>query len=179
MRCSQPCSRDRRSVWPAPWLPEPSWALISIPPLAFTAGLGLLAFAKYYGFIFLGRARDAASRLGEVGSSLSIAMLGVIILFLGAVAPWEIHALGSGLQSLLGVNAANAVISHPLVLGPVFANFSVLAPTWLMIVPPAFSLVAGLVVMATRSPGTRPRPGLGNRQRRPTRGRPVPTVGLL
>ena len=33
--------------------------------LAFTAGLGLLAFAKYYGFVFLGRARDAAVRLGE------------------------------------------------------------------------------------------------------------------
>ncbi len=85
-------------------------------------------------------------------------MLGVIILFLGAVAPWEIHALGSGLQSLLGVNAANAVISHPLVLGPVFANFSVLAPTWLMIVLPTYSMLAVLVVMATRSRGTRRAP---------------------
>jgi formate hydrogenlyase subunit 3/multisubunit Na+/H+ antiporter MnhD subunit len=126
--------------------------------LAFTAGLGLLAFAKYYGFIFLGRARDAAGRLGEVGSSVSIATLGVIILFLGTVAPWEVHALGSGLQSLLGFNAAAAVISHPLVLGPVFANFSVLAPTWLMVVLPAYSMLAALVVMASRRRGTRRAP---------------------
>ena len=33
--------------------------------LVFTAGLGLLAFAKYYGFIFLGRARRAFPRLAE------------------------------------------------------------------------------------------------------------------
>lgn len=127
--------------------------------LAFTAGLGLLAFAKYYGFVLLGRARDAAVRLGEgAGSSVSIAALGVIILFLGTVAPWEIHALGSGLQSLLGFNAATAVISHPLVLGPVFANFSVLAPTWLTIVLPAYFTLAILIVTASRARGTRRAP---------------------
>jgi formate hydrogenlyase subunit 3/multisubunit Na+/H+ antiporter MnhD subunit len=127
--------------------------------LAFTAGLGLLAFAKYYGFVFLGRAREATAQLGEMaGSSVSLATLGVIILFLGAVAPWEIHVLGSGLQSLLGFNAATAVISHPLVLGPVFANFSVLAPTWLMIVLPAYSMLAVLIVTASRRHGTRRAP---------------------
>jgi hydrogenase-4 component B len=127
--------------------------------LAFTAGLGLLAFAKYYGFVFLGRAREATAQLGGMaGSSVSLATLGVIILFLGAVAPWEIHVLGSGLQSLLGFNAATAVISHPLVLGPVFANFSVLAPTWLMIVLPAYSMLAVLIVTASRRHGTRRAP---------------------
>ena len=119
--------------------------------LAFTAGLGLLAFAKYYGFIFLGRARTALpTRSGSAPSSVSVVTLGIIVLFLGTVAPWEIHALGSGLHALLGFNPARAVISHPLVLGPVFANFSVLAPTWLMIVIPAYATLALLITLAIR-----------------------------
>jgi hydrogenase-4 component B len=120
--------------------------------LAFTAGLGLLAFAKFYGFSFLGRARSAIPRVVEPSRRpLSIASLGLIVLFLGTAAPWEIHALGSGLQSLLGFNAATAVLSHPLVLGPVFANFSVLAPTWLTIVLPAYATLAILMVAASRA----------------------------
>jgi hydrogenase-4 component B len=127
--------------------------------LAFTAGLGLLAFAKYYGFIFLGRARSALPRLAEpVRLAPSIVILGVIILFLGAAAPWEIHALGSGLSQLLGFDAASAVLSHPLVLGPVFANFSVLAPTWLMIVLPTYAMLAVLLVTVTRTRRTRRAP---------------------
>ena len=127
--------------------------------LAFTAGLGLLAFAKYWGFIFLGRAREQLPEItGRFGFSASLAGLGTIILFLGTVAPWEIHALGSGLQQLLGFNPASAVISHPLVLGPVFANFSVLAPTWLMIVLPAYALLAILLATAVRAPTARRAP---------------------
>jgi hypothetical protein len=42
------------------------------------------------------------------------------------------------------------VISHPLVLGPVFASFSVLAPTWLSIVLPAYAVLALLIVLSTR-----------------------------
>ena len=119
--------------------------------LAFTAGLGLLAFAKYYGFIFLGPARNALRRLAEpAGVPLGIAALGIVTLFLGTAAPWEIHALGSGLRQLLGFDAAAAVLSHPLVLGPVFAKFSVLAPTWLTIVLPAYALLALLLVRSTR-----------------------------
>ena len=33
--------------------------------------------------------------------------LGVILLFLGTVAPWEIHAVGAALQPLLGLNLAS------------------------------------------------------------------------
>jgi hydrogenase-4 component B len=132
--------------------------------LAFTAGLGLLAFAKYYGFIFLGRARTKLSPLsGRAPLSISLVALGIIVLFLGTVAPWEIHALGSGLRALLGFNPAHAVISHPLVLGPVFANFSVLAPTWLMIVIPSYATLALLIAVTMR--------------RRPARRAPVWVTG--
>jgi hydrogenase-4 component B len=111
--------------------------------LALTAGLGLLAFAKFYSFMFLGQARRAVNAVREPSrTALGLGALGAVILFLGTVAPWEIHALGAGLRPLLGFNAASSVISHPLVLGPVFANFSVLAPTWLSIVLPAYALIA-------------------------------------
>ena len=63
------------------------------------------------------------------------------MLFLGAAAPWEIHAIGSGARSRCSASTSPApMISHPLVLGPVFAKFSVLAPTWLTIVLPAYAL---------------------------------------
>jgi hydrogenase-4 component B len=127
--------------------------------LAFTAGLGLLAFAKYWGFIFLGRARETLTPTADGSTpSVTLAALGTIILFLGTVAPWEIHALGSGLAPLLGFDPADAVISHPLVLGPVFANFSVLAPTWLTIVLPAYAAVALALATAGRARRTRRAP---------------------
>jgi hydrogenase-4 component B len=111
--------------------------------LALTAGLGLLAFAKYYSFIFLGCAREKLGGIAEPSRWPAGAVgLGVILLFLGTVAPWEIHALGSGLEGLLGFNAASTTLSHPLVLGPVFKEFSVLAPTWLSIVLPAYAIIA-------------------------------------
>ena len=114
--------------------------------LALTAGLGLLAFAKYYSFIFLSRARESFGRVAEPSRwPVGTVSLAVILLFLGTVAPWEIQVLGSGLKGLLGFNAASSVLSHPLVLGPVFKEFSVLAPTWLTIVLAAYALIAVLI----------------------------------
>ncbi|HTU79207.1 MAG TPA: proton-conducting transporter membrane subunit [Solirubrobacteraceae bacterium] len=127
--------------------------------LALTAGLGLLAFAKYYGFIFLGPARSALGAVREPSRwPLGLLSLGVVLLFLGTVAPWEIHALGSGLQELVGFNVASTAISHPLVLGPVFKEFSVLAPTWLSIVLPAYALSAVALARAARGRSVRASP---------------------
>lgn len=101
-----------------------------------------LAFAKFFGFIFLGPARSpsvhgprAETRTRGLRAA-SLWTLGLVILLLGAAARWEIHALGSGLQGILGSKAATTTLSHPLVLGHVFRNFPVLAPTWLTIVLP-------------------------------------------
>jgi formate hydrogenlyase subunit 3/multisubunit Na+/H+ antiporter MnhD subunit len=119
--------------------------------LALTAGLGLLAFAKLLGFSFLGAARSRLPR-APLPLPASLLGLGAIVLALGTVAPWEIHLLGSGLSGLLGFDPADAVITHPLTLGPVFADFSVLAPTWLSIVLPAYALLAALYVRVLRAP---------------------------
>jgi hydrogenase-4 component B len=127
--------------------------------LALTAGLGLLAFAKYYGFIFLGAARSRLEGLREPSRHpLGLVGLSVVIVVLGTVAPWEIHLLGAGLRPLVGFNAATTTISHPLVLGPVFQNFSVLAPTWLSIALPAYALLAIGVMRAMRGRSVRGAP---------------------
>ncbi len=127
--------------------------------LALTAGLGLLAFARFYSFIFLGPARSRLRSLREPGHwPLGLAGLAVVALVLGTIAPWEIRAIGSGLQQLLGFNVAATTISHPLVLGPVFTGFAVLAPTWLSLVLPAYALLAILTVRATRGRGVRQPP---------------------
>jgi hydrogenase-4 component B len=133
--------------------------------LALTAGLGLLAFAKYYSFSFLGQAREKLNTLGEPSSwPVGAGLLAVVILFLGTVAPWEIHAIGSALEPQLGFNLATTTLSHPLVLGPVFKGFSVLAPTWLCIVLPAYAAIACLI-------------GFGADRRRRTRREPVWVTG--
>jgi hydrogenase-4 component B len=113
--------------------------------LALTAGLGLLAFAKYYSFIFLGQARTQLAKIPQSRWPVGAVALAIVVLFLGTVAPWEIHAIGSGLQSQLGFNLATTTLSHPLVLGPVFTDFSVLAPTWLCIVLPVYAIIACLI----------------------------------
>jgi hypothetical protein len=59
------------------------------------------------------------------------------------------------LQPLLGLNPATTAISHPLVLGPVYTGFSVLAPTWLSIVLPAYALLALAVARAMRGRAVR------------------------
>ncbi|MGD0198400.1 MAG: proton-conducting transporter membrane subunit [Solirubrobacteraceae bacterium] len=127
--------------------------------LALSAGLGLLAFAKYFGFVFLGAARSARERL-LAPSRVPVGLVGlsIVVLFLGTAAPWEIHLIGAGLRPLLGLNAATTTISHPLVLGPVFKNFSVLAPTWLSIALPAYALLAVGLMRAMRGRSVRHAP---------------------
>lgn len=125
--------------------------------LALTAGLGLLAFAKYYSFIFLGHAREKIKVLGEPSRwPFGLAALSLIVLLLGTIAPWEIDALGSGLAGLLGFDPAGTAVTHPLVLGPVFREFAVLAPTWLMIVLPSYAVLALLIaLLSARRRGVR------------------------
>jgi formate hydrogenlyase subunit 3/multisubunit Na+/H+ antiporter MnhD subunit len=120
--------------------------------LALTAGLGLLAFAKLFGTVFLGRARSVLESVREVAADAGFAGLGALALALGVLAPWEIRWIGRGLEGVLGFDAAPSTISHPLVLGPVYPDFSVLAPTWLAIALGGFAAIALVVARAFRAP---------------------------
>lgn len=127
--------------------------------LALTAGLGLLAFAKFYSGMFLGQPRRLLEQVREPTRwPAGTVGLGAVLLFLGTVAPWEIHAISSGLAATLGLNLARTTISHPLVLTPVFKGFSVLAPTWLSIVLPVYALLAIVAVRLLRGRAVRSQP---------------------
>ena len=127
--------------------------------LALTAGIGLLAFAKLYGGIFLGRARSALAGVREPGGTgAGLLVLALVALCLGAAAPWEIRWLGRGLRQSLGFDLATTTIRFPLVLGPVYKNFSVLAPTWLALGLVSFGATVALLVRALLRPSVRRAP---------------------
>jgi hydrogenase-4 component B len=121
--------------------------------LALTTGLALLAFAKLLGFTLFGGRRSDDDVREVDGLGVGVGMLGLIVLSLGALAPWEIQLIGHGLTSTLGFDAGRQALSHPLVLGPVYADFSVLAPTWLaLVLTTATVLVAAFIRAALRPP---------------------------
>ena len=62
------------------------------------------------------------------------------------------------MSGLLGFNLAKTTISDPLVLGPVYPNFSVLAPTWLALAIPTFLLAAAVLVRLLLRPTVRRAP---------------------
>jgi hypothetical protein len=119
----------------------------------------LLAFAKLYGTVFLGATRSLLGRLSEIGgSALGFLGLAVATAALGVLAPWEIRWLGHGLEGLLGFDLAQTAVTHPLVLGPVYEHFSVLAPTWLAVALPAYALATGVLVALLLRPPVRRAP---------------------
>ena len=127
--------------------------------LALTAGLALLAFAKLFGSVFLGRSRSDLAGVAEVrGPAVGFVSLAFGTAALGVLAPWEIQWLGHGLEGLLGFDLSKTALSHPLVLGPVYPGFSVLAPTWLAVALPAYALVTAFLVGVTLRPRTRRAP---------------------
>jgi hydrogenase-4 component B len=127
--------------------------------LALTAGIGLLAFAKLYGGVFLGRARTALAGVREPrGTGAGLFGLALVALCLGAAAPWEIRWLGRGLEESLGFDLATTTIKFPLVLGPVYRDFSVLAPTWLALAIPAFVTATVVLVRLILRPPVRRAP---------------------
>lgn len=131
-----------------PTLLSQTLCALAAAALALTGGLGLLAFAKFFGFAFLGPARgQTQASAPRPRWPLGMTALTVGVALLGAVAPWEIRAIGSGLQQTLGFDLAGRVITHPLILGPVFNGFSVLDPTWLAFVLIAFTVLAGTVAL--------------------------------
>ena len=126
--------------------------------LALTAGIALLAFAKLFGGIFLGRPRTqlAVARPRRIAAGL--AALTVLALVVGPIAPWEIRWLGHGLEGVLGFDLGPQTVTFPLVLGPVYQGFSVLSPTWVAAGLLSFGLTAALLVRVLLRPPVRRAP---------------------
>jgi hypothetical protein len=127
--------------------------------LALTAGIALLAFAKLYGAIFLGRAREQLGRLHRpTWLAPGFIALALIALVLGPIAPWEIRWLGRGMEGILGSDVTAQAVTWPLVLGPVYHGFSVMSPTWLAAGLTTFALAALVAVRLLARPAVRRAP---------------------
>ncbi len=126
--------------------------------VALTAGFAGVTFVRVIGLVVLGQP-ERAGEGGAVASDgrsawdggwlgkIGIAVLSVACLLLTAVLPLVIRVIATGLSPIVAASATNGARQSPFVLGPVFAGFSALSPTWLWIVMP---LLALMVIAFTR-----------------------------
>jgi hydrogenase-4 component B len=118
--------------------------------VALTAGFAGVTFVRLVGLVVLGRPRPgqaaAAGRdFGMAGRS-GIVLLSVACLAAAAVAPLEIRMIAAGLSPVLPASTVTAALKSPWVLQPVFADFSILSPSWLWVIMP--TLFAAVAVFA-------------------------------
>lgn len=124
--------------------------------VALTAGFAGVAFARLLGLTILGdpgphRRPPGPDRILSWGGRLALATLTAGCLVLAALTPLEIRVIARGLTPLVPAPTLLGALKGPWVLQPVFADFSILAPTWLWIMMPALLLaVAALLLAASR-----------------------------
>ncbi len=119
--------------------------------VALSLGLAALAFIRLIGLTVLGRAGpvpDEGAPRGDTtaAGAFGLALLAVPCLGLAAVAPWVIRFMADGLAVVTGGRTALQALKSPWVLQPVFANFSILSPSWLFVVMP---IAFGAVLLST------------------------------
>lgn len=118
--------------------------------VALTVGFAGVTFVRLTGLVVLGPAPGPEQEPGghrEYGwlGRAGVTALAVTCLGAAALTPLEIRLIGSGLSPLVPAHVTDGAIASPWVLGPVFAGFSILSPSWLWIVMPA--LLAGVVLL--------------------------------
>jgi hydrogenase-4 component B len=118
--------------------------------IALTAGLAALTFLRILGFVFFGSSRkDVYGRfdggfLGRIG----VGWLAISCFALSAATPWEIRYLARGLSPIVPKTLVEQALKSPWVLQPTYAGFSILSPSWLMLIMPVTFVVVGLVATA-------------------------------
>jgi hydrogenase-4 component B len=125
--------------------------------VALTAGFAGVTFVRLIGMVVLGRPpadggpRDcgggAPRDYGPAGRA-AIVMLSATCLVLAALTPLEVRVIAAGLSPIVPGAATLGALRSPWVLQPVFADFSILSPSWLWIVMPSLFLVVGLLAWA-------------------------------
>jgi hydrogenase-4 component B len=133
--------------------------------VALTAGFAGVTFVRLIGLVVLGPAqasgpgpadgREPAGGRGWDGGSgqasgrrwdggwlgrAGMVILSACCLATAALVPLLVRVLAIGLSPVLAPAAINSARQGPWVLGPVFAGFSVLSPSWLWIVMPLLAL---------------------------------------
>ncbi|MGH9055129.1 MAG: proton-conducting transporter membrane subunit [Acidimicrobiales bacterium] len=126
--------------------------------VALTAGVAALTFARLVGMTVLGRPwlgagapAPAPVHEGGVAGRGGLAVLAVCCLATAAFAPWMVRFIARGLAPVVPAAAVDGALKSPWVLQPVFADFSILSPTWLFITMPiAFAVVGAFAIAASR-----------------------------
>jgi hydrogenase-4 component B len=119
--------------------------------VALTAGFAGVTFVRVVGLVVLGRpdsAGGAAPRDYGLVGRVGVVMLSVACLAIAALTPLEIRVIAAGLSPAVPASAVMGALKSPWVLQPVFADFSILSPSWLWLVMPALFVVVGLVSWA-------------------------------
>lgn len=116
--------------------------------VALTAGFAGVAFIRLVAFTSLGRTAPglASARGRDAGW---VGRVGLLLLIVGCVGiaastPWEIAVLARGLGSIVPRHLVAGAVTDTWVLGPVYHDFSVLAPSWLALELP---ILGGLVLL--------------------------------
>jgi hydrogenase-4 component B len=122
--------------------------------VALTAGIAVATFARVLGMVVFGRdpARVARQeRRVARGASVGAAFAGVALLGLvgtAAVAPWVVRLAANGLAPVVERRAVLGALEQPWVLEPVYKGFSVLSPSWFVVVLPLAILAVGATAWA-------------------------------
>jgi hydrogenase-4 component B len=119
--------------------------------VALTAGFAAVAFVRLVGLVVLGGPRSGhADRRADCGPGgrAAIMLLSAACLAVAAITPLEIRVIASGLSPVVPAGVTGGALTSPWVLGPVFAGFSILSPSWLWIVMPALFVITGLFTWA-------------------------------
>jgi hydrogenase-4 component B len=110
-----------------------------------------VTFVRLIGMVVLGKPGSpggGAPRDYGLAGRAGIVLLSGACLVIAALTPLEIRAIAAGLSPILPSSATMGALKSPWVLQPVFADFSILSPSWLWLAMPALFLVVGLVTWA-------------------------------
>lgn len=112
---------------------------LSAAGLALVVAIALATFAKLFGIGLLGDGHTRPTQLSPA-RCYSVFFLGLCVLGLAVGMPWWIQALGSGSQSLFGVDAA-VLMKDGWLLVPLSGNFAFISPTKMIVVGPLLALL--------------------------------------
>ncbi|MGI8753830.1 MAG: proton-conducting transporter membrane subunit [Acidimicrobiales bacterium] len=124
--------------------------------VALTAGIAALTFIRLVGLTILSRPTGpppdpAHVHDGGTFGRAAMALLAVSCVGLGTIAPWAIRFIADGLDPIVPSTVVNGALKAPWVIQPVYAEFSILSPSWLTVVLPiGFVAVGGLALVLSR-----------------------------
>ncbi len=114
--------------------------------IALTIGFAVLTFVRLIGLVILGgEVAGKPARRERLLTRLGVVWLAVPCLALAAATPLEVRYIAKGLAPVVPHAITLGALKSPLVLQPVYADFSILSPTWLWIALP--TLIAGSVLL--------------------------------